>query len=212
MFYPTALLPSSSQAPAKALHGRPTKESPTARRHRASESTSQQSVLPTHHSQPWPLAHPVGSSKMTRKWKPSYEKLRHGLKTRFEFDDKNFHHFQKPSISIGFFPGAVRCLFLQSLLALDFVQKHCQPSTNATVPQNAQLPESCVLLQVFLNDLRSMFCLALLEAWCFPIQTATQRSEATWIIEKWYQIPNVEETIHLFSILLRYSLPIKTTF
>lgn len=35
--------------------------------------------------------------------------------------------------------------------------------------KNVQLPESGVLLQVFLNDLRSMFCLALLEAWCFPI-------------------------------------------
>lgn len=140
-FIPTALLPSSSQAPAKALHGRPTKASPTARRHRASESTSQQSVLPTHHSQPWPLAHPVGFSKMTRKWKQSYEKLQHGLKTIF--DDKTFHLFSKKkrsiSISIGFLPGAVRHLFLQSLLALD-----CPKTPQAFNKRHMRKTSSCL--------------------------------------------------------------------
>ena len=119
----------------------------------------------------------VGSSsgffqaRMTRKWKRSYEKLQHGLKTIFETRISTF--FPKKNLSLpfplGFFLVQSKHLFLQSLRALDFVQT-LSAFNKRHGATNAQLPESCVLLQVFLNDLRSMFCLALLEAWCFPIQ------------------------------------------
>ena len=129
----TALLPSSSQAPGRALHGRPTKESPTARRHRASESTSQQSVLPTHHSQPWPLAHPVFQG-MTRKWKRKLWEVagmvfKPSLRREFPPFPKAFHFHWVSSwpcsqVSVSAEPAGLRLPKTMS--------KHRRPSTNAT--------------------------------------------------------------------------------
>ena len=154
-------------------------------------------------------------ARMTRKWKQSYEKLRHGLKSLFETRSSTFSKKKKTfhvhwdasrpcsQVSVSAEPAGLRLSHSASL----------QQTPHVT---SAKLPESCVLLQVFLNDLRSMFCLALLEAWCFHTALkllSPSPKEATWMIQNSdtkYQMWRKLSTF--FLILFRYSLPIKTTF